>query len=700
MSFFLKDFHLCCIGESMYLAKLKLNLSFVVFLFCAAISALYADESIQAKLVYEVDISGPSVIASCDNALWVYSVGEKELWSLHAHTGTPLIKIPLAKLHIAGTLTALGCKNNLLLMASFQKDKKRVFFHTFSNSSHVTEVPLPGTFLVKDIFCNQTTCYVIRDSIYSSQNLNAWSQVHIPYSADIPKRVLSDTHYFSNWQDQFLVAQGSYFRGLAILNERLLLLDTIRAAVVTRSGATLEKWESWGFRRGNLLSPKGFALLKNGMLAISDTGLKLISFFDQEGQYFGSTGKDALNKRFRHPLDIATLDNTLYVVDFLENKLYAFDIELKPETQKTQSFLSLRENLFRHPDVMDHFSETRCLNCHDGLETYNLERFLNVKERQHHPLHKEVKQETTLPLWTGKKVDCFSCHHPHHQAPMGKIVGQFGDVQSVEKLPFQLRASIPELCLQCHQEKGRPGENHFLIKKDKLTKVKAKQVISCSQCHKMHQTREHLLKQGVVQLCTTCHGETQVPQSHPIRNDDKKVTCISCHSPHGTKKEFHFARHSGKDVEVCLGCHQEKREAMGMVAHLKIDPKVDTKKWPGSEVVCLKCHDPHNKKQRTSALCISCHKDRLTAHHEKNVALLYERAQLPVPLDIKLEDGKISCATCHDPHNTANLEKYLRPRREAIKMVCSNCHAEEGMDTRFNDYHKRQKNIKREGKTL
>ena len=111
-----------------------MKLRFAIFLFAITISDIHADESIQAKLIYETNISGPSIIELCNNVLWVYSVGEKELWSLNPLTGTALTKTPLSKLKITGTLTALGCKKNLLLAASYHKDTKHVFFHTFSDS--------------------------------------------------------------------------------------------------------------------------------------------------------------------------------------------------------------------------------------------------------------------------------------------------------------------------------------------------------------------------------------------------------------------------------------------------------------------------------------------------------------------------------------------------------------------------------------
>jgi len=655
-------------------------------------SCVFADSSIRAKLLYEVEILGPAIIEPCANRLWVYSVGEKELWEMDPKTGNVETKTSLSRLQISGAVTALGCQDQKLLAASFDKSSRTVYFHHFVTPSKIKTHILSEKSLVRDIFCSASSCYLIRDKVYQSRNFDRWTKVPLQSSADIPKRKLEKEHFFSNWQDQFLVAKGSYFRGLAMSDQKLLLLDAVRSGMVTYDKRYVGKWESWGFRKGSLLFPKGLALLSPDILVISDVGLKLISFFDLDGKYLGSIGADGKGQRFGYPIDIAVIGNTVYSVDFFANKLQAFMMEMIFEVKSIAPLFEIQENLFRHPDVAKYFSETRCLNCHDGLQTYTLERFLNMKERFNHPHHVKVQQKTVLPLWSGGEVDCFSCHHSHHEAPAGKTVSQFGNIQSVTKLPYQFRKSLPGLCLECHPEKGLKDQNHFHIKRERLSQVKASQVVSCDQCHKMHQSNAHLLKKKAIELCTTCHGQSQIPQSHPIPYGDTEVACLFCHTTHDAKKELHFSRASGKGAqEVCLGCHQDKKEMMGVVEHLKIDPKREAYAWPGQEAACLKCHHPHDKRPHTTELCLSCHQDRKATHHEKNLAVLLKKNEGQVLKNLTLEEGKLSCATCHDPHNFANIEKYLRPRQEDIKVACRMCHGSEGLDQRFQNYHVRQK---------
>ena len=63
-----------------------------------------------------------------------------------------------------------------------------------------------------------------------------------------------------------------------------------------------------------------------------------------------------------------------------------------------------------------------------------------------------------------------------------------------------------------------------------------------------------------------------------------------------------------------------------------------------------------------------------------------------MPEGVFLENGRLSCATCHDPHDLAKQQDYLRPKQEAIKKTCTAfCHGSKGIDQRFKEYHQKQK---------
>ena len=66
-----------------------------------------------------------------------------------------------------------------------------------------------------------------------------------------------------------------------------------------------------------------------------------------------------------------------------------------------------------------------------------------------------------------------------------------------------------------------------------------------------------------INVCGSCH-DWEHHSTHPIgekakdpRNKNLTVTCLSCHSPHGSdfKKMLHFET----QTEMCTNCHKEFR---------------------------------------------------------------------------------------------------------------------------------------------
>lgn len=102
------------------------------------------------------------------------------------------------------------------------------------------------------------------------------------------------------------------------------------------------------------------------------------------------------------------------------------------------------------------------------------------------------------------------------------------------------------------------------------------------------------------------------------------------------------------------------------------------KEMPKSAKVhnCDMCHLPHQKEmpgkillnKPLQELCVSCHQDRV-GKGEHKVGI---RPQMPVeglPLDA---DGKMTCITCHDPHDTKGFGMLLRAR--GFNEICKKCH--------------------------
>ncbi len=95
-------------------------------------------------------------------------------------------------------------------------------------------------------------------------------------------------------------------------------------------------------------------------------------------------------------------------------------------------------------------------------------------------------------------------------------------------------------------------------------------------------------------------------------------------------------------------------------------------KLPEIKKNCGLCHGSHNVKKGAiqlkkpiPELCIDCHKERI-APNEHKVGIVP-----PInPQKLPLHDGKITCMTCHDPHQNVHGGLLRLPERE----LCSSCH--------------------------
>lgn len=88
---------------------------------------------------------------------------------------------------------------------------------------------------------------------------------------------------------------------------------------------------------------------------------------------------------------------------------------------------------------------------------------------------------------------------------------------------------------------------------------------------------------------------------------------------------------------------------------------------------CSYCHiDPDKTGQQQlkaplSELCLGCHPDRRSPNEHK-VDIVPSMKVVDLPLS---KEGKITCVTCHDPHETGGYPMLLRASQAEL---CSKCH--------------------------
>ncbi|HYA32296.1 MAG TPA: cytochrome c3 family protein [Thermodesulfovibrionales bacterium] len=93
---------------------------------------------------------------------------------------------------------------------------------------------------------------------------------------------------------------------------------------------------------------------------------------------------------------------------------------------------------------------------------------------------------------------------------------------------------------------------------------------------------------------------------------------------------------------------------------------------PAEKHQCDNCHVFSDKspgvvlKAPLSALCVGCHSGRtLSGEHIVDVVPSMKIDELP------LSNGKMTCVTCHDPHEKSGYPKFLRVKPTDL---CLKCH--------------------------
>jgi DmsE family decaheme c-type cytochrome len=148
---------------------------------------------------------------------------------------------------------------------------------------------------------------------------------------------------------------------------------------------------------------------------------------------------------------------------------------------------------------------------------------------------------------------CENCHGPgkaHVDAGGGKGVGGMITFAKNDPTPVEKRNDI---CLACHTKGNRvfwSGSAHD------------SRNVACTGCHTVmeeHSPTNQLSQPTVLETCGTCHARqrAQTLRSAHMPLREGKMTCTSCHNPHGTVTPSLLKENSLNDT--CYRCHTEKR---------------------------------------------------------------------------------------------------------------------------------------------
>jgi predicted CXXCH cytochrome family protein len=218
-------------------------------------------------------------------------------------------------------------------------------------------------------------------------------------------------------------------------------------------------------------------------------------------------------------------------------------------------------------------------------------------------------------------------------------------------------------------------------------------------CLDCHQNAENHHPVGIAPQVLSSNGSMS---AFPLF--DGKITCLTCHVAHAGPRleETHKLLRGGPYAdrrEICFRCHFKESYA-SINPHRMLEPDGTIRQIAGSSV-CLLCHlkEPRRDSRPEEVafqadiafLCWRCHPpmpgDFLQKHfqrkpREKTRQIMQEteRSQeVALPLTV---EGKISCSTCHNPHQPGVLERRTAQAgagahgrlRVARHAVCSACH--------------------------
>jgi DmsE family decaheme c-type cytochrome len=225
---------------------------------------------------------------------------------------------------------------------------------------------------------------------------------------------------------------------------------------------------------------------------------------------------------------------------------------------------------------------------------------------------------------------CESCHGPGQAHVDDDAKGHIAKFASMT--PEQSSAT----CLTCHNR----GEHAAWE-----GSVHEARNLSCTTCHSVHSFKSfahQLKKETATATCATCHRaqviKTERAVTHmPVR--EGKMSCASCHNPHGSISNVKALRTGSSVAESCYSCHAEMRGPV-LWEHAPVREN------------CATCHDPHGSSNdrmlvvRMPMLCQRCH---VATRHP---ATIYDNNAVTVNKSNRMF-GR-SCVNCHSNIHGSN----------------------------------------------
>jgi len=320
---------------------------------------------------------------------------------------------------------------------------------------------------------------------------------------------------------------------------------------------------------------------------------------------------------------------------------------------------------------------------------------------------------------------CMACHKDKIKGPKHGSHPLKRKIQKLLKQPPKILmaagAQFAEdgevLCQSCHKPHAAPEEKLLLVKNDKSQ--------LCGHCHsdRYAMTMKQAGSMGTHPV-NVVSNQLEVPKEL-IKAGAKlggkgEVICQTCHRPHDATPETSLLVTENRQGSLCQSCHLSKRSVQDSkhdMTKVRKDSQNMAKQTVAETGACGACHLPHkgsgpkmwarniNKDEEPmAALCLSCHsKEGIAKKHSVGkyshpVGIDINRLGHTVKLPAYDKDGrktvgktqgKVSCASCHDPHQWNPLDaddkgeieqpgnsrtRFLRVANGSDAALCKSCH--------------------------
>lgn len=167
--------------------------------------------------------------------------------------------------------------------------------------------------------------------------------------------------------------------------------------------------------------------------------------------------------------------------------------------------------------------------------------------------------------------------------------------------------------------------------------------------------------------CQSCHETAFSPAFTRSKHASADQSCASCHN--------HVAEHAKAQMsgeqgpvpavkamkahelnEKCLTCHEKAGQA-----------NYEASMHARRNVACTSCHSVHAPKSATGGLKTRTDTDTCFTCHKTERAKAMRTSRHPV------RDGKMSCSSCHNPHDGATPKMIAAA---SVNELCYKCHTE------------------------